>query len=156
MSQSLLCEQIKDLRGHKPRNWSKEVKRLCSTIKISGRDLKSLLDPSLICEDSLLAENINNAFNSVMQDYIPLSDSVRVDTAENDEPISVNEYVVAKASSCAGDPDDLPNWVLKAYADILAAPIADILNCPFYECKVPTALKLADAQGPFILKAQGQ
>ena len=94
-------------------------------------------DPSLIYKDSLLAENI------------PLSDSVRVDTAEDDEPISVNEYVVAKALraikiSHAGGPDDLPNWVLKTYADILAAPIADILNCSFSECKVLTAWKLAD------------
>ena len=48
---------------------------------------------------------------------MPLSDSVRVDTADDDEPISVNEYMVAKAlraikNSRAGGPDDLPNWVL--------------------------------------------
>lgn len=47
-------------------------------------------------------------------------------------------------TSRAGGPDDLPNWVWKAYGDILAAPIADILNCSFSECKVPTAWKLAD------------
>ena len=44
----------------------------------------------------------------------------------------------------AGGPDDLPNWVLKEYADILAAPIAEILNTPFSECKVPRAWKIAD------------
>ena len=48
---------------------------------------------------------------------MPLSDSVRVDTADDDEPISVNEYMVTKAlraikNSRAGGPDDLPNWVL--------------------------------------------
>lgn len=80
-----------------------------------------------------------------MQDYMPLSDSVRVDTAEDDEPISVNEFVVAKAlraikTSRAGGPFDLPNWILKTYADIiLATPIADILNCSFSQCKVPAA-----------------
>ena len=46
--------------------------------------------------------------------------------------------------SCArtGGPDDFPNWVLKEYADILAAPIAEILNTSFSECKVPR--KIAD------------
>ena len=86
-----------------------------------------------------------------MQKNMPLSDSVRVDTADDDEPISVNDYMVAKAlraikNSFAGGPDHLPNWVLKTYADILAAPIADILNCSFLECKVSIAWKLADAQ----------
>ena len=82
---------------------------------------------------------------------MPLFDSVRVDTADDDEPISVNEYMVAEAlrpirNSRAGGPDDLPNWVLKTYADILAAPIADILYCSFLGCKVPIAWKLADVQ----------
>ena len=72
-----------------------------------------------------------------------------MNTAEDDEPISVNEYMVGKAlraikTSRAGGPDDLPNWVLKAYADILAAPIADVLDCSFSECKVPTTWKLSD------------
>ena len=79
-----------------------------------------------------------------MQDYTPLSDSEGLVTVEDDEPISFNEYVVAKAlcainTSQAGGPDDLPNWVLKTYVDILAAPIVDILNCSFCECKVSTA-----------------
>ena len=48
--------------------------------------------------------------------------------------------------SCAraGGPDDPPNWVLKGYADILAAPIAEILNISFSECRVPRVWKIAD------------
>ena len=48
--------------------------------------------------------------------------------------------------SCAraGRPDDLPNWVLREFADILTAPVADILNSSFSECKIPRAWKIAD------------
>ena len=41
-------------------------------------------------------------------------------------------------------PDDIPNWVLKEYADTLAAPTADILNASFSEVSVPRAWKLTD------------
>ena len=36
------------------------------------------------------------------------------------------------------------NWVLREFADILAAPVADILNSSFSKCKVPRAWKIAD------------
>ena len=48
------------------------------------------------------------------------------------------------STSRAGGPDNLPNWVLKEYADILAFPITDILNTSFLECRVPRVWKLAD------------
>ena len=49
-----------------------------------------------------------------------------------------------KSSPACGPDDDLPNWVLKEFAGILAAPIADIFNTSFSECRVPRAWKLAD------------
>ena len=49
----------------------------------------------------------------------------------------------AVSTSRAGRPDSLPNWTLKEYADILAPPIADILNT-FQKCRVPRVGKLAD------------
>ena len=83
-----------------------------------------------------------------MEDYSPLTDCVRVDM-DDDQPISVNENSVVlklREISCAraGGPEDLPKWVLREYADILAAPIAEILNTSFSECKVPRAWKIAD------------
>ena len=51
-------------------------------------------------------------------------------------------------------PDDIPNWFLKEYADILAAPVADNLNASFAEVSVPRVWKLADVpplpKAPFI------
>ena len=110
--------------------------------------MKSVLHPVLVCDESTLANKINQVFISVMEDYSPLTDCVRVEM-DDDEPIYVTELSVARklreiCSARAGGPDDLPNWALREYADILAAPIADILNTSFSECKVPQAWKLAD------------
>ena len=110
--------------------------------------MTSILHPDLVCDESTLANKINKAFVSVMEDYSPLTDCVRVDM-DDDQPISVNEHSVAlklREISCAraGGPDDLPNWVLREHADILAAPIAENLNTDFLECKVPRAWEIAD------------
>ena len=136
------------LQDSKPRDWWREVKQLCGSVKTSGSDLTSVLHPVLVCDESTLANKINQAFISVMEDYSPLTDCVRVEM-DDDEPISVTELSVARklreiSSARAGGPDDLPNWALREYADIVAAPIADILNTSFSECKVPRAWKLAD------------
>ena len=72
------------------------------------------------------ADEINDAFVGVMQEYNPLSDDVMV-LCEDDEPIQVTvDSVAARLSkikisaSRAGGPDNLPNWVLKEFSDILA------------------------------------
>ena len=41
-------------------------------------------------------------------------------------------------------PDNLPNWLLKTYADIIAPVVTDILNCSFQTCEVSKAWKMAD------------
>ena len=108
-----------------------------------------------MCDESTLANKINKASFNVIEDYSPLTDCVRVDM-DDDQPISVNEHSVAlklREISCAraGGPDDLPNWVLREHADILAAPIAENLNTDFLECKVPRAWEIADV--PLLPKA---
>ena len=97
--------------------------------------MTSILHPDLVCDESTLANKINKAFVNVIEDYSPLTDCVRVDM-DDDQPISVNEHSVGlklREISCAraGGPDDLPNWVLREHADILAAPIAENLNTYF-------------------------
>ena len=41
-------------------------------------------------------------------------------------------------------PDNIPNWLLKEYAELLADPITDILNTSFKEQKVPTTWRAAN------------
>ena len=110
----------------------KLYKQICGASKIPKRDLTSLLHPNLVCDKESLAENINSAFINIMNDYLPLSDCIRVEMAD-DRPTSVTEHSVARKllelnASRASGPDNLPNWVHKNFAYILAAPIADILN----------------------------
>ena len=47
-------------------------------------------------------------------------------------------------ASRAGGPDDLPNWVLKKFSDILAPALTEVLNQSFRESKVPRIWKLED------------
>ena len=49
-----------------------------------------------------------------------------------------------KGNCATSGPDNLPNWVLKEYAEILAPAITDISNHSFRDCKVPRVWKIAD------------
>lgn len=105
------------------------MKQLCGASRPTGCDLKPLLHPDVACEDAALDDKTNQAFVGVM-DYSPLTNCVHVDM-EDDQLIFVTELSVARKlgeikTSQACGPDDLPNWVLKECAKVLAAPIADI------------------------------
>ena len=54
-----------------------------------------MLHQDLICEEPVLADNLNRAFVNIMKDYQPLKDSVRV-SVEDDEPITLTEELVEK------------------------------------------------------------
>ena len=100
------------------------------------------------CTDRDLADKINEAFVGVMEEFNPLSYDALV-LCEDDEPISVTvDSVAARLSkistSRAGGPDDLPNWVLKKFSDILAPALTEVLNQSFRESKVSRIWKLTD------------
>ena len=46
------------------------------------------------------------------------------------------------AKACG--PDNIPNWILKEYAELLLMPITNILNSSFREQRLPSVWKLAD------------
>ena len=84
-----------------------------------------------------------------MSDFEPLTEEVCVMENAEDEPIQVTPDVVVKklcqlSITKANGPDNLPNWLLKTYADIIAPVVTDILNCLFQACKVPKAWKMPD------------
>ena len=87
--------KVKDLQDSKPRDWWREVNQLCGSAKTTGSDLTSVLHPVLVCNESTLANKINQAFISIMEDYSPLTDGVCVEM-DDDEPISVTELSVAQ------------------------------------------------------------
>lgn len=137
-----------DLEDTRPRDWWREVKQLCGNGNRARKDIRSILRIHTDCTDRDLADKINEAFVGVMQEYNPLSDDVIV-LCEDDEPIQVTvDSVTARLSkisaSRAGGPDNLPNWVLKEFSDILASALTEVLNQSFRESKVPHIWKLAD------------
>ena len=44
----------------------------------------------------------------------------------------------------AAGPDEIPNWLLKEYPDIIAYPVSTINNCSFAENRLPLTWKMAD------------
>ena len=140
--------KIHNLRNTKPRDWWNEIKQLCGSSKIASKDLQMSLHPDLKFEDHELCEQINKTFITSLENYTPLSGNVKV-SLENDSPINLTEFIIAKKLreiriSSAGGPDNLPNWVLKYYSDILAEPVTNIINSSFRECRVPSVWKLAN------------
>jgi len=68
---------------------------------------------------------------------------------EDDKLISVVvDSVAARLSnisaSRAGGPDNLPNWVLKEFSDILPPALKEVIKQSFQEFKVSRTWKLAD------------
>ena len=47
-------------------------------------------------------------------------------------------------SSKACGPDDIPNWLLKEYAELMAFPVSKIINASFEEQTLPRIWKFAD------------
>ena len=53
---------------------------------------------------------------------------------------------LSKLNPCkANGPDNIPGWLLKENADILAGPVSDILNYSYREGRLPSSWKHADA-----------
>ena len=123
----------------KPSAWWNEIKKLsgCSPASTERsyvtKSLQHLYGPS---DDITLANIINKAFLSPMRSFTPLPvDYVILPTnSATQQPALVvsNELAYKKLMklnrSKAHGPDGIPGWVLKENADLLAAPIADILN----------------------------
>jgi hypothetical protein len=140
-------KKVGNLLDSKPKDWWREVKQL-SGQQSTRPDLRSMIRFDVEDSDEGLGNRINEAFISVMKDFPPLPEDFNLST-DNDEPISVSETTVERllraiSVSKASGPDELPNWVLKSFSDILAPAITDIFNASFRECKVPKVWKIAD------------
>ena len=140
-------KKVSNLLDSKPKDWWREIKQL-SGQNSTRKDLRSMIRLDAEISDEDLGNKINEAFISVMKDFSPLPEDFNLQT-DNDEPITTSEETVAQllraiSVSKASGPDELPNWVLKNFSDILAPAITIILNASFRECKVPKVWKMAD------------
>ena len=140
--------KVEHLKESKPSAWWNEIKKLsgCSPAATERSYVtKSLQHLYGRSDDITLAHIINKAFLSPMRSFTPLpADYVILPTnSGTQQPALVvsNESVYKKLMklnrSKAHGPDGIPGWVLKENADLLAAPIADILNSSYREDRLP-------------------
>ena len=94
-----------------------------------------------------LSNKINTAFREPMKDFKCLKGVPSV--SESDDIPQVSESEVRNAllslnlnkSPC---PDCVPSWLLREYTEVLAYPVAAVLNSSFREQRFPQGWKMAD------------
>lgn len=130
--------KVEHLKKCKPSDWWKEVKKLsgCSLASTAQSDiLKSIQLLHEGIDQIGLANIINEAFLSPMNCFTPLPAAFPGATSRSypENPLVVSvESVRKKLSNLnlykANGLDNIPGWLLKERADILAGPVSDILN----------------------------
>ena len=104
---------------------------------------------SLISPSQSRLTPINAAFLEPLDEYRLQEPLTRFPLEDEPQFLSVTEERVLKVLSKlharkASGLDNVPNWLLKGYADILASPIVQILNASYLEQRLPTIWKMAD------------
>ena len=83
-----------------------------------------------------------------MSTFTPLAPRTSCDAHYTDLPPISETCVFRKLASLnpakASGPDNMPAWLLKENADLLAPVITDILNCSYKEATLPHSWKHAD------------
>ncbi|XP_022808365.1 uncharacterized protein LOC111345348 [Stylophora pistillata] len=147
--------KVKHLKECRPSAWWDEIKKLSGSSpaftkrSYVTKSLRHLYGPS---DDIFLANTINKAFLSPMQCFSPLPADFLIlpfkSATQQPALVVSNESVYKKLTKLnrrkAHGPDGIPGWVLKENADLLAAPIADILNLSYREGRLLHSWKEAD------------
>ena len=107
------------------------------------------IDPVPNPDLTVLANTITDTFLAPMNKLAPLDPQVHHTTQYVSNPPTVNEHsIYRKLASLnpakASGPDNIPAWLLKENADILAPVVTDTLNCSFSEARLPQSWKHAD------------
>ena len=130
------------------RQWWKTIKTMIG-LQPSKSHLCDLAEQLCDGDTLALANNINMVFKEVSADLQPLLPAAA--PADHDVPdeciISVTdcEQKLSKLSvHKAMGPDNIPNWILKDFSYIIAAPIAAIYNSSVKQSHVPPSWKQAD------------
>ena len=142
--------KVDNLKQTNPKHWWREVKR------ISGMVSHSSLQDCIQSENlehlplADLANSINNAFLEPMQEFDPFNPNDDQTTSMSDHPLDIttpwetyNKLKLLSTSKAPG-PDDVPNFVYKDYAKILACPISSLINCSLRHQFLPSLWKLAN------------
>ena len=117
------------MKGENPKAWWKEVRRLSGMQSRTG-DLLSQMNVEGIEDLSMLelANAINTAFLEPLEEYRLPCPPLRLPLEENSPEFLVvpKERVLKQLSRLnpakACGPDEIPNWLLREYAEFLVLP----------------------------------
>ena len=122
------------------------MKRISGNTAIKSSNLISKLE--FVDNENLsptdIANQINKTFLEPMNQYSPLEAEVfsPIPCPSSTTPLSVslsstfNKLKSLNPGKSPG-PDNIPNWIFKEYAELLAEPVAIILNSSYQEQKLP-------------------
>jgi len=101
------------------------------------------------CDNQELANTINQAFLEPLEEYCLEQPLTKFPTTIDSKLREVSELRVMKLlatlnPSKACGPDEIPNWLLKEYAELLAVPVSKIINSSFKEQRLPKIWKFAN------------
>ena len=139
------------MKEEDPKVWWKEVKRLCGAQCFSGNATSQIqADGVENLSAKELADVINEAFLEPLEEYrLPQPLAQLAVDGDSPELIEVSEMRICKllvklnpSKSCG--PDEIPNWLLKENAELLAFPLSKIINASFHEQRLPRIWKLAN------------
>ena len=131
--------KTQQLKGEIPKRWWKEVKRL-TNIKIKNSDVTYQMNVNELSNLSQYdqANAINAASLERLQEYRLPAQSARLPLEESPEFLNITESRVEKAlvnlsPGKASGPDNIPNWFLKEYSNMVVLPLMQILNASYRE-----------------------
>ena len=142
--------KVGHLKTDYPKRWWSEVKRLSGSSAPSG-DLRNHLNVEELNDfpPKDVANAINSALLEPLEEYRLASALFPLSLEESPEFLEVSEDRVYRTlnslnPSKACGPDRIPNWLLKEYAELLAVPVARILDSSYKEQRLPCVWKLSD------------
>jgi hypothetical protein len=143
------ASKVEHLRDCDPRRWWKEsLGGMQSATRTEPTSFLKHIDAGRNSSLENLANIVNNTFLAPMDLFTPLAPSWPPDVHPDNSP-SVTEYCVFEKLALlnphkASGPDNVPAWLLKENADILAPVMTDILNSSYSEAQLPSSWKQAD------------
>ena len=82
------------------------------------------------------------------KNYLKLSSTCKINTLSHQIPSVTTEMITKQLRSIsshkAAGPDNIPSWVLKDFADILALPVSMLINESFKKEQLPLIWKCAN------------
>ena len=127
--------KVEHMNDENPKLWWKEVKRLSGSQSNSGNVIYHIhIEELEDCNKQELANIINQAFLEPLEEY-RLAQPLTKFPVPTDSPklhevseLRIMKLLATLSPSKASGPDEIPNWLLNEYAELLAFPVSKIIS----------------------------